>query len=96
MSGENYSGRRARDYTAAVLAQHGTDCHLCADRSTPADTADHIIPRSKGGDVFSLDNGRPAHKSCNSRRGAMSLAEWFKRYPLPCPALTPLPPSRKW
>lgn len=96
MSGDVYSGRRAREYTAAVLQHYGTDCHLCTDRSKPATTADHVVPRSKGGDVFALDNGRPAHQRCNSRRGAMPLDEWFRRHPPSRTPLGPLPPSRDW
>lgn len=35
-------------------------------------TVDHLIPRSQGGaDV--LENYRPAHHACNSRRGARDL-----------------------
>ncbi|MDK4334015.1 HNH endonuclease signature motif containing protein [Corynebacterium accolens] len=44
-----------------------------------------------GGDN-SLDNLAPAHRRCNSSRGAMPLDEWRKRYPLPNRA----PPSRDW
>jgi 5-methylcytosine-specific restriction endonuclease McrA len=32
-------------------------------------TVDHIIPRSLGG-PDTLDNARPAHRRCNSQRGA--------------------------
>lgn len=89
-----YGGRRALDYTAAVLNLYGRTCHLCGRPG--ADTADHVVPRSKGGAVFDLANGRPAHKRCNSKRGAMDLPEWFARYPLPVATPAPLPPSRNW
>lgn len=44
-------------------------CAICGRPPTPDDplTADHIIPRSKGGTDGPL---RAAHRSCNSRRGA--------------------------
>lgn len=52
----------------------GTDCWLCGREG--ADTADHVIPRKTIRDLgldsallFDPENGRPAHKRCNSRRG---------------------------
>lgn len=88
-----WGGRYAQGWTAATLARWGRDCHLCADHSTPATTADHIIPRSKGGRDC-LANLRPAHHGCNSARGSMWLHEWFAAHPLP--TRPTLPPSRRW
>lgn len=44
-------------------------CWRCGQPGTPADpiTADHETPRAQGGSDSPL---RPAHRSCNSRRGA--------------------------
>jgi hypothetical protein len=65
-----WGGRRAARYTAAVLAEYGTVCHLQLDGCTKlATTADHIIPRSLGGDPWAIENGRPACHPCNSKRG---------------------------
>lgn len=87
-----WGGRRAQLFTRTVLATYGRTCHLCG--LPGATTADHETPRSKGGDPWSIDNGRPAHYSCNSKRGDMDLTEWFARHPLPTrPALSP---SRDW
>jgi 5-methylcytosine-specific restriction endonuclease McrA len=86
-----WSGRYARQWTAATLARWGTVCHLC--RTDGADSADHLIPRSKGG-PDSLDNLRPAHHGCNSARGDLSLAEWFALHPIP--RREALAPSREW
>lgn len=88
MSG-GWNGRRATKLTAAVLATKGTICHLCG--MPGADTADHILPRALGG-PDDLDNLVPAHKRCNSSRGAMPIELWRKRHPLPKRA----PPSRQW
>lgn len=71
-------GRAASELTAAVLGTYGQVCHLCSDASRPADSADHIIPVSLGGDN-TIDNCRPAHKECNAQRQAMSLADWYSR-----------------
>ncbi|WP_280429848.1 HNH endonuclease [Nocardia brasiliensis] len=90
MAGQ-WSGRRAAALRAATLAEYGTICHLCGRPG--ATTADHVIPRSKGG-PDSLDNLRPAHYSCNSSRGARSLEDWRV---LHTPRRAPqLAPSRKW
>jgi 5-methylcytosine-specific restriction endonuclease McrA len=66
-------------------------CHLCG--TDGATTADHRIPRSKGG-TDTLANLRPAHHGCNSARGDRSLGEWYARHPLPTRATAP--PSREW
>lgn len=62
-----WGGRKAQAYTREVLATYGTICRLCG--LDGADTADHIVARSKGGDPYDIANGRPAHLSCNSSRG---------------------------
>lgn len=65
--GPGWGGRKAQEYTARVLEEYGTICRLCG--LDGADTADHIVPRSKGGDLYDITNGRPAHGSCNYSRG---------------------------
>lgn len=87
-----WEGRYARRMCAATLARWGTVCHLC--RTAGADSADHLTPRSKGGTDSVEHNLRPAHRGCNSARGAMSLGEWFALHPVPRRAA--LTPSREW
>jgi 5-methylcytosine-specific restriction endonuclease McrA len=86
-----WKGRYSQQWAAATLAAYGTTCHLC--RRPGADTADHLTPRARGG-LDTLANLRPAHHGCNSKRGVMSLAEWFARHPVP--RRDPLAPSRQW
>jgi 5-methylcytosine-specific restriction endonuclease McrA len=50
-----------------TLAEYGTTCWLCG--LPGSNSADHIIPRSKGGAVYDLVNLGPSHRSCNSARG---------------------------
>jgi 5-methylcytosine-specific restriction endonuclease McrA len=58
-----------------ALRAQGGPCHICGrdiDLALPYTdkdswTADHLIPRSKGGQL--LGELRPAHRGCNSRRG---------------------------
>lgn len=87
MSGWN--GRKIARLAAAVFAERGRVCHLCG--MPGADTLDHLLPRSLGG-TDDLENLAPAHKSCNSSRGAMPLDKWRELHPLPERA----EPSRKW
>lgn len=90
MSG-GWGGRQATKLKNACLNEYGHICHLCLKAG--ADTADHLIPRSKGG-PNTIENVRPAHHACNSKRGAQDLTEWFKKHP---PTLhTNAPPSREW
>lgn len=62
-----WGGRKAQEYTALTLTTYGTVCWLCG--LPGATSADHIIPRSRGGAVYELRNLGPAHKSCNESRG---------------------------
>lgn len=87
-----WGGRYAQRKTAATLARWGRTCHLC--RQPGATSADHLIPRSKGGTDDVEHNLRPAHGVCNKARQDRDLADWFARHPLPTrPALAP---SRIW
>lgn len=86
-----WEGRYARRLVAITLHTYGTVCHLC--RQDGARTADHLIPRSKGGSDDPA-NLRPAHQGCNSLRNNMDLAEWFARHPVP--RRQALAPSREW
>jgi hypothetical protein len=49
-----------------ILDRDGCQCVVCHG---PAHTVDHIVPRVKGGDIWSPDNLQSMCKSCNSRKG---------------------------
>lgn len=49
-----------------VIARDKGICHICG--LPGADTADHLIPRSKGG-TNHPSNLAAAHRACNSRKG---------------------------
>lgn len=91
MSGTVWGGRKVQAFTRLVLQNYGRICHLCGQPG--ATTADHLIPRSKGGAWWDLTNARPAHYSCNSARNDTDLAEWFAKHP---PRAQVLTPSRDW
>jgi len=70
--GPAVNGRRVRAYNAAVFAAYGSLCHLCGRAG--ADTVDHLKPVSTHPALrWSIENGRPAHRSCNSARGNAAL-----------------------
>lgn len=57
--------RRYRRNREAVLSVSDV-CWICGRPG--ADTADHVVPHALGGSD-AVDNLRPAHRSCNARRG---------------------------
>lgn len=85
-------GRNHRAYRAktAKLRKRADTCWICGkwiDRSLDyrhpmSWTADHVTPLTKGGKL--LGEMRPAHRSCNSRRGNR------------VPERPQLPTSRDW
>jgi 5-methylcytosine-specific restriction endonuclease McrA len=87
-----WSGRYAQRITAAVLATKGRRCHLCGTPDV-ATTADHLTPRSKGGDD-SMDNLMPACESCNKSRQAMPLGQWRAKHPRQQKGTVPM--SSRW
>ena len=58
-------------------------CHLCKrliDMELPATdamswTLDHIDPRARGGSRYARHNLAPAHRRCNSSKGARTHAD---------------------
>jgi 5-methylcytosine-specific restriction endonuclease McrA len=73
--------KRSGTYTrnAKLVVAGATHCGICGKPRWPGDVntatgrydplvADHIVPRGRGGSD-ALVNLRPAHKSCNGRRG---------------------------
>lgn len=60
-----WRSRYASRIVAVVLLEQGRTCWLCGGGG--ADSADHEIPRSRGGTDHPA-NLRPAHRRCNSRR----------------------------
>ncbi|MFT4299328.1 MAG: HNH endonuclease signature motif containing protein [Aeromicrobium sp.] len=65
MSKHHAGGRASSAMTALVLDTYGLTCHLC--QRPGATTRDHLVPLARGG-LDILDNCRPAHHRCNSRR----------------------------
>ena len=70
-----WGGRRAQEWTAAVLATKGYLCHLRLPGCTiVATTGDHIVPRSVDSSrEYDVTNGRPSCEHCNKKRKAAPL-----------------------
>ncbi len=59
--------RRWKALRLQVLQRDDWTCHYCGG---PADTVDHVIPRSAGGAPYDPNNTVAACRSCNSAKGA--------------------------
>jgi 5-methylcytosine-specific restriction endonuclease McrA len=74
--------KRSGTYTrnAAKVRASATRCYLCGKPFTAEDpaVADHVHPRAYGGSD-ELENLRPAHRSCNGRKGA-DLPGWSRHF----------------
>lgn len=76
------NGREIRKLRQLIIDTYGYECHLChelIDLSISGThpkgfTIDHVLPRSRGGSN-DLANLRPAHRQCNSERGANYLGQ---------------------
>lgn len=68
-----WGGSRLAPFTRLVLDTYGRTCWLCG--LPGADSVDHVIPRSRGGAVWDIDNAAPSHVRCNISRGARDPSE---------------------
>ena len=66
MSSKAIGSGKWKKLRITILDRDGWQCASCG---RPAHTVDHIIPRVKGGDMWSPDNLQSMCKSCNSSKG---------------------------
>lgn len=64
-------GEGWHEISRRVIARDHGICHLCGQPG--ADTADHLIPRSRGG-RSEMKNLAAAHRACNSQKGPKTSA----------------------
>lgn len=65
----NWSGRYAQRIREQVRQAYGSVCWLCGRQIPEGEfSVDHLLLRSRGGSD-EIENLRPAHGRCNSRRG---------------------------
>lgn len=68
-------------FRASIFAAWASCCAYCAD---PADTLDHVLPRSKGG-LTVAENLVPACRRCNGAKSSTDWREWFRAQAWHCP-----------
>jgi 5-methylcytosine-specific restriction endonuclease McrA len=71
-------------------------CHYCAQvgRTTPADTVDHAMPTTRGGEFFDWSNLRSACRACNFGKGDKNESEFLAKG---CDSSGwPLSPNHPW
>lgn len=66
MPAETWGGRKAQQYVELTILTYGDVCINCG--LPGSNSADHVIPRAKGGAVYDLDNLGPSHRRCNYSR----------------------------
>lgn len=71
-------------------------CHKPIDLDAPAFSplaveVDHIVPRSRGGQLYDLDNLQLTHSKCNRQKGAR-MAEDYEGMEV----ANPVPWSNQW
>ena len=66
-------GVRTNKARELMYRRQGGLCHLCLRHMPKGDaTAEHVLPRSKGGD-YTYENIRLTHSSCNGARGTKAF-----------------------
>lgn len=74
--------RTLRHRFRAAIFEHWN--HQCAYCSQPADTLDHVIPRSAGG-LTVAGNLIPACRRCNGAKSSADWRDWFAAQSWHCP-----------
>lgn len=65
--------RKHQKHRESIMRKYKSICHLCEEPF--ADAIDHVVPVALGGSDHP-DNLRPAHTTCNSRKGARHYPPW--------------------
>ncbi len=71
-------------------------CHTAIDLEAPAFSplaveVDHIVPRSRGGHLYALDNLQLTHSRCNRKKGARMDSDYEQGE-----QVNPVPLSNNW
>lgn len=86
----------ARQRAIASLDAVCSICHRPIDLEAPKNTpfaveVDHIVPRSRGGDLYALENLQLTHHSCNRKKGARMASDYVGQE-----VTNPVPLSNAW
>ena len=84
--------RRAISSLDAICAICHKPIDLDAPKNTPlAVEVDHIVPRSRGGSLYALENLQLTHHRCNRKKGAKMVEDYAGQ-----PVSNPVPLSNPW
>lgn len=86
----------ARKRAIASLDAMCAICHTAIDLDAPKNTplaveVDHILPRSRGGSLYALENLQLTHHRCNRKKGAR-MAEDYAHHAV----TNSVPLSNRW
>ena len=94
LNGTEWAAARKRAIASldAVCAICHTPIDLDAPKNTPfAVEVDHIIPRSRGGLLYALENLQLTHHRCNRKKGARMDEDYAHKQ-----VVNPVPLSNPW
>lgn len=84
--------RRAIASKDPICAICGRQIDLDAPKNTPlAVEVDHIVPRSRGGALYDIDNLQLTHSRCNRKKGARMTEDYAHQQ-----VTNPVPLSNPW
>lgn len=70
MTNKALGSKKWKNLRLRVLARDGRCCYLCQGE---ADQVDHIVPRTKMGDMWDMDNLAAVCRRCNLLKGNKQL-----------------------
>lgn len=94
LNGTEWAAARKRAIASldAVCAICHTPIDLDAPKNTPlAVEVDHIVPRSRGGLLYALENLQLTHHRCNRKKGAKMADDYVGQV-----VTNPVPLSNAW
>lgn len=94
LNGTEWAAARKRAIASldAICALCHTPIDLDAPKNTPlAVEVDHILPRSRGGSLYALENLQLTHHRCNRKKGARMAEDY-----MPQTVVNAIPLSNKW
>ena len=70
MTNKALGSKKWKDIRLRVLARDGYVCYICGGEATQVD---HVIPRTKMGDMWDMDNLAAICRRCNLMKGDKQL-----------------------
>lgn len=94
LNGTEWAAARKRAIASldAICAICHTPIDLEAPKNTPlAVEVDHVVPRSRGGSLYALENLQLTHHRCNRKKGAKMAEDYIGQK-----VINPVPLSNAW